>query len=1259
MLGKKISTRIFIALLLTAVISLSATLYYVLTVAHFDAENSLTYFQEDVEKTTIVASEIEWREQNLERNLFDILSIPGFSRSSFYQKQVLLNQQVQLEPTYLQLLLLDGKGNLLVQAVKPHGSAPVPYVLRKGLIPAIVREGRPFLSEAYFAYDGAALMDLAFPCQSDSLSGSPGASFSSGVGGESPCVLLAQISLAEICNRLVGFRTSPGSRIGIVDRKGRIISHSDIRPGSRYFTPRAVMEVYQAEGERTLRYLVPIPKLGFHIFIERPVQATDVASREVRNRVLTGFLIALMLSLLFSLVLSRKLARPVSQITEAADILASGNLDQPVPLEPSTHEIEVLASSLERMRENLAETLEKLRAATGEAQENYRIAQQKFEETTTLYEIATVTSSTLELNELLALVLYQVIESFGGESGAVYLVDELRGEVYIRSAVGLDEADLRFSFGDGLSGLVVTTNTPVLINNLPGDPHFSGLYLGRSDAKSALCVPLVLKDQILGTLEIHHKSTFAFSESVLQAVGIIASQIAMAIDNARLYESTNENLQKRVEELEAQHYIMAALGSTLKLEELLHVVVDKIHQVFRVAACNLFLLNQRGELVLQVSRGISDERLADYVKAPYHQDDPVFLELIRRGRPIIRSDVSEAPDLQNRLLMENTISYYAIPLAKGEKVLGMLDMYNQKPFFLGEDELHLLFTFAREACIAIEQAQLYAEAGRRAEEFECLYRASQAVSSSLDLQEVLDKVAQLVCSSLNADSAVISLLNEERTEHRIYASFGEESQKLRDFRSKMGEGIAGLVIQKGEPIWISDIEKDLFFQSGLSLQEGLRSTLGTPILAEAKPIGAIIVNFRRLMILSERESRICAALAGMAAMAIRNARWFSKVVEERNKSQAFLRNIGDGVITLDENLEITSFNPGAERITFWKPEEALGRHFWELFSGSDGQGNSVNDETSARSFCFAEGIEGPKPFELRVQARDGTEKVVHFTPSVLPQKGGESGSEGIEAVVVFRDISRIRELEKMKGDFLSTVSHELRTPLTSIKGYIATMLHPMAKFDSDQQKEFLKIMGKEAERLGRLITDLLEVSKIENNKLEMHLQETELLPVVEKSVKKIQDVAKKHSFEFLFPESLPPVSVDIGQIDYVLNHVLSNAIKYSPEGGVISIQAGIQDEQVFLSIKDQGVGISVDQQDKIFELFHRVDNRPNRWAYGSGLGLFIAKRIVEAHGGKIWVESVLGGGSRFIFTLCPANHSAEKENSGFGPKDKKPRSEAR
>jgi len=241
------------------------------------------------------------------------------------------------------------------------------------------------------------------------------------------------------------------------------------------------------------------------------------------------------------------------------------------------------------------------------------------------------------------------------------------------------------------------------------------------------------------------------------------------------------------------------------------------------------------------------------------------------------------------------------------------------------------------------------------------------------------------------------------------------------------------------------------------------------------------------------------------------------------------------------------------------------------------------------------------------------------------------------AVLVFHNITELRRLEKVRQDFVANVSHELRTPLTSIKGYAETLLEGALQ-DKDNAKDFIEIIYRDSDRLAKLIDDLLDLSKIESGKLKMDFLPIDILEIISRTIKVLDAQAKRKfiSISLNVTGELPKILVDETRISQVLLNLLDNAIKYTPNGGKISISAFTKDGFVQVDISDTGIGISEKDIPRIFERFYRVDKARSRELGGTGLGLSIVKHIVQAHGGQVWVESELGQGSTFSFTIPQA-----------------------
>lgn len=414
--------------------------------------------------------------------------------------------------------------------------------------------------------------------------------------------------------------------------------------------------------------------------------------------------------------------------------------------------------------------------------------------------------------------------------------------------------------------------------------------------------------------------------------------------------------------------------------------------------------------------------------------------------------------------------------------------------------------------------------------------------------------------------------------------------------------------------------------------------------------GVMEIGLKKKHDLAEGSIRLITTLAKEASISIENAILYKKMEEEKNKIEAILGTVNDGVMSMNIDGIITSFNRAAENITGFSREEVIGKPCQKIFRGIQ------EEKDSRRTFCTETGCilkmayqQGQTPFssEHMVLTPGGGQKILEFVTTL--EKDQVSGE--VVFVSVFRDISEIKELEKLRSNFIDTISHELRTPLTSIKGYVSTLLHPRAKFSPQESIEFLEIINDESNRLNRLINDLLEASRLHRDALVIKPRPFRINDFIMDLVERKRATTTIHNIVAEL-EGVPHIYADPDRIHFVLNQLVDNAIKFSPSGGKILIKMTSREKSVSFVVEDEGIGVPENQRNKIFDIFHRVNNRSTRKVYGPGLGLFISKKIIEAHGQKIWVESRQPQGARFVFTLpkyiepepgiCPIDE--EKEN---------------
>ncbi len=342
-----------------------------------------------------------------------------------------------------------------------------------------------------------------------------------------------------------------------------------------------------------------------------------------------------------------------------------------------------------------------------------------------------------------------------------------------------------------------------------------------------------------------------------------------------------------------------------------------------------------------------------------------------------------------------------------------------------------------------------------------------------------------------------------------------------------------------------------------------------------------------------------------------------RISSDKVRLDLILASMFEGVIVTDKEEKVILMNPSLRRL-FAVDTEPEGKKPLEVIRNTAVK-DMIDRIISGRQHLATEEIVIETP-EERIMKVNG-----------VPIRRNNR-LEG--AMLVFHDITELRRLERVRQDFVANVSHELRTPIASIKGYAETLLEGALE-DKDNAQDFVRIIYQDAERLASLINDLLDLSKIESGKMNMNFTAQEAAGLIKKAVMIIEPQARAKSIILKtdIPQPSPEIIADEPRFSQVMINLLDNAIKYSPEGGAITIRAKRVDNNLEISISDTGIGIAEDDLPRIFERFYRVDKARSRELGGTGLGLSIVKHIVNAHGGQVWVTSELGRGSTFSFTM--------------------------
>jgi PAS domain S-box-containing protein len=341
----------------------------------------------------------------------------------------------------------------------------------------------------------------------------------------------------------------------------------------------------------------------------------------------------------------------------------------------------------------------------------------------------------------------------------------------------------------------------------------------------------------------------------------------------------------------------------------------------------------------------------------------------------------------------------------------------------------------------------------------------------------------------------------------------------------------------------------------------------------------------------------------------------------------------DGLIVLDSKKQVSAWWGAAQDLLGWSESEATGREIDDLLEGEDANGNKI---------CL--GPQGPNSMlriskaipeqEVLVKTKSGRQQWIGVTTALDHAENGDV----VQSILVARDISKRKMVDLAKSEVISAVSHELRSPLSSVKGFTQTLLHKWDRFDDETKKHLLTTINTDADRVTRLINELLDISRLEAGRLQLRKKRVDLKEVAEGVLQRLQARSETHKLKMHFEEEFPKVFADPDKIEQVLTNLVENAVKYTDEGDV-TVSGSFDNGSVTVAVSDQGEGIPKDQRIQVFGKFFRRGERAGN-PTGTGLGLYISKGLVEAHGGKIWVEEAPAGGAVFRFTLPLAEPAA-------------------
>jgi PAS domain S-box-containing protein len=832
----------------------------------------------------------------------------------------------------------------------------------------------------------------------------------------------------------------------------------------------------------------------------------------------------------------------------------------------------------------------------------------RLERQASLLSVAQTLASDLRFESVLRRLVDDVVELVGGDSARCWIFDRDRARLVCRAVYGLP-ADLvgeevRLEPAE-LAGLAEEPRARI---DRGGEAVRNPLAPGMDRVIQA---PIIWLGELRGILTVGSSAPdHDLDAADLELIEGFAQLAALALHNAESFEAGER--QARIQR--GFFRVAEALGSPLSLGETFGALARAAAEALGGASA-FVLRGETGPLRLAGAYDLPGALETALGELDQQTGEP-FRLAASEERVIVSTALAddERFDEAWRSAVVET-GYGALVAApvlpeRGARHVVVVLFRGPRPF--SDEDLALARHLTRAARGALERSELF-ETERRARNLSQRLAATVArLAATLDPDRILADVVQEALVLLEADAAAIRELEGE--ELVVRATAGGSAVGAAGSRSGSGTGLAGDVAQSRATVALADAREEPRLARGDALLgRSMVSCVGAPLVGHDRALlGVLAVYGAEPRSWRDDEVQALGALSTAAAAALSNAELYQRVAEEKERNDAILGNIADGIVAVGRDGKIVLWNAMAERITGVPMSEALGRLVGEVLQ---------RELTAGR---------GDAPGERQVPIlRGGKEVWLSLTEAVmLDPAGGVAGR-----IFAFRDVSGERLVEQMKSDFVSTVSHELRTPLTSIYGFAETLLRRDVAFGAEERATFLGYIASESERLIHIVDDLLDVAMLEAGTLGVSAASVDVGTLAAEVAARAEELAPR-PVRFALDVSAGLVAqADPDKLRQILENLVDNAVKFSPEGGTIGIAARRRAATVEVRVSDEGSGIARSEQQRIFTKFYRSESAVQGHVQGTGLGLFLARGLIAAMGGRIWVESDEGKGATFAFDL--------------------------
>ena len=885
-----------------------------------------------------------------------------------------------------------------------------------------------------------------------------------------------------------------------------------------------------------------------------------------------------------------------------------------------------------------------------------------------------------DLNAIGRVLREQISSSLVPDRLHIYTYDSLNDQyIALANGDGRPTSDIRFSSNSPLVHYFQKERIPLYLDtvNPPAAMRSDEARLSLLGAR--LFVALPGDDRPVGWLALGTPlSGSLYTPKDLEFLDSISDQSSLAISRVQ----TVVDLERRVQEMNALTRVSQGVNVTLTFDDILELIFAQTSQIIPSSLFHITLYNKAANYLYYAFRVDENERVTSRENQPLPLSLGLGQEVIRKGRPILTQDYLR--ECQARNITPSAQGIYAwmgVPLNSGAETIGSLSVGSDDPTVTYTSaQLDLVQAIADQTVGAIVKARLLQETQQRAHQLTTLNEITRQLTSTLEQEPLLRNILENAVAILNCEAGSLFLMDEPTGDLIFRVTVGPPvTSNLLGQRIPAGSGIVGRAVQMRAPVIENDGQRSAARYENTDRQTGFisRSLLAVPMQIKDRVLGVIeVINRRDGLPFVEDDQNLLTAFAGQAAVAIENARLLSLIDQELAEKVEELQVMGRIVRELNASLEVAR----AMRTTLeWamrrsNAEAGLigmieGDHLRLMAQQgydeilTDAQAQVPLELPSLRSV-----IERGKPDQISLVS-NGAKGILPnaHTQIIVPIRREtqvigllllESTSDSQGNLAFLNNLSdsaafaianaqlydEVQRANLAKSEFVSFVAHELKNPMTSIKGYTELLAAGSVGQINEMQANFLSTIRSNVERMSALVSDLNDNAKIEANRLRLDFKPVEVSEVVDEVLRstrrQVED--KRQTIDIQLVPELPHVWADRLRVGQVLTNLISNAHKYTPEGGSIIVGAEVTNNQwdpggakrvVHLWVKDNGIGINIEDQAKIFQKFFRSDDMKAREVPGTGLGLNITRSLVEMQGGRIWFESEFRKGTTFHFTI--------------------------